>query len=201
MTKDARRTIAAGSGALALCVLFALAGPALSATGGEEEARVRDIVVVEKNGDLLVFASLLGAFPPSVLEVIHGGVETKFVFDVRLMRVRKVLYDLEVASRELHHRVKYSALKKTYTFLVREEEKEVARRVTQSQAEMMDWMHELNGVPIVSGKALSPNERYYVRIRVRFDSMDFVFPFNYLLAFMGKASDWSNSRTFGMKGM
>ncbi|MCY4383218.1 MAG: DUF4390 domain-containing protein [Nitrospinae bacterium] len=201
MLSNTRKTFVLRKLVLAVCIIFALVAPALAATDNQDGIRVNDIIVINKNGQLLVFGSLLGAFTPKLLEAIHSGVTTKFIFDVSLLRSRKLIYDLEVTSRQLHHQVKYSALKKTYTFHLKEGEKEIERKVTKSQGEMTDWMRELNGAPIVTGKTLSPNSRYYVKIRARLNHVDFVFPFNYLLAFWGKQSDWSYSQTFSSEGM
>ena len=201
MLSNIRKTFVLREFAIAICVIFALVGPALSATDTRDGIRIKDIIVIKKNGQLLVFGSLLGAFSPKLLEAIHSGVTTKFIFDVSLLRSRKLIYDLEVTSRQLLHQVKYNALKKTYTFHLKEGDKEIKRKVTRSQGEMTDWMSELNGAPIISGKSLSSNSRYYVKIRARLDHVDFVFPFNYLLAFWGKKSDWSYSRKFSTEGM
>ncbi len=201
MLSDTKKTFVLRQLTIAICGFFVLVGPALSATDDPDEIRIKDVIVVEKNRELLVFGSLLGAFSPKLLEAIHSGVTTKFIFDVSLLRSRKLIYDLEVSSRQFHHQVKYSALKKTYAFLIKDDVKDIQRKVTKSEGEMMDWMRELNGVPIVSGKVLSPNSEYYVKIRARLNHVDFVFPFNYLLAFLGKNSDWSHSNTFGSKGM
>ncbi len=201
MLSNTRKTFVLRKCAIAICMVFVLVGPALSATDNQDGIRLKDIIVIKKNGQLLVFGSLLGAFSPKLLEAIHSGVTTKFIFDVSLFRTRKLIYDLEVTSRQLHHQVKYSALKKTYTFYLKEGAKEIERKVTRSQGEMTDWMRELNGTPIGSGKTLSPKSRYYVKIRARLNQVDFVFPFNYLLAFWGKKSDWNYSPTFSSEGM
>ena len=201
MLSNARKTFVLRQLAIAICMIFVLVGPVLSAKDTQGKIQVKDIIVIKKNGQLLVFGSLLGAFSPERLEAIHSGVTTKFIFDVILFRSRKLIYDLEVTSRQLHHQVKYSALKKTYTFHLKEGEKELEKKVTRSQREMTDWMRELNGAPIISGKALSLNSRFYVKIRARLEHVDFVFPFNYLLAFWGKKSDWSYSHTFSSEGM
>lgn len=201
MLSSVRKTFVLKKFAIAICLLFALVGPALSATDKQDGIRITDIIVIKKNGQLLVFGSLVGAFSPKLVEAIHSGVTTKFIFDVSLLRSRKLIYDLEVSSRQLHHQVKYSALKKTYTFFLSEGAREIDRKVTRSRGEMTDWMRELNGAPSFSVKTLSPNSQYYVKIRARLDQVDFVFPFNYLLAFWGKKSDWSYSRTFSSEGM
>ncbi|MDE0331520.1 MAG: DUF4390 domain-containing protein [Nitrospinae bacterium] len=198
---NTRKTFVLRKFAIAICLFFVLVVPALSATDDQDGIRIKDIIVINKNGQLLVFGSLLGAFSPKLLEAIHSGVTTKFIFDVSLIRSRKLIYDLEVSSRQLHHQVKYSALKRTYIFHLTDGAKEIESKVTRSQGEMTDWMRELNGAPISSGKVLSPNSRYYVKIRARLNHVDFVFPFNYLLAFWGKKSDWSYSRMFSSEGM
>ena len=196
-----RKTLALGKSTAALCALFLLAGPALPAHGAQGGIRVEDIVVVEKNGELLVFGSLRGAFSQKLLEAIHSGVPARFIFDVSLLRSRRLIRDAAVFSRQLHYQVTYSALKKTYTFLLGEGAKSIEKKVTKSRDEMIDWMRELNGAPIASGKALAPSERYYVGIRARLGSVELVFPFNYLLDFLTKKSDWSYSPPFGVKGM
>ncbi len=201
MRHHTQKMLAPWSFALSACLLCVMAGPALAAPGGKSGIHIQDIVVVEKSGELLVFASLRGAFSPKLLETIHSGVMVRFVFDMALLRSRKLIYDVEVSSRRLHHQVQYNALKKTYTFVVEKDAKSLERKTTRSKDEMIDWMRELNGVPIASVGALSPHERYYVRIRAQSGSVNLVFPFNLLLAFMAKKSDWSYSVTFGSKGM
>ena len=117
MLSDIKKTFVLRQLTIAICGFFVLVGPALSATDDPDEIRIKDVIVVEKNGELLVFGSLLGAFSPKLLEAIHSGVTTKFIFDVSFLRSRKLIYDLEVSSRQFHHQVKYSALKKPTLFL------------------------------------------------------------------------------------
>ena len=201
MPYKVQKTFALRKFSIAVCALFALAGPALSAHGAQSGAHVKDIMVIEKEGDLLVFGSLRGAFSPKLLEAIHNGVPAKFIFDVSLLRSRKLIHDAAVSSRQLHHRVTYNALKKTYTFILGEGAKSIEKKETRSKSEMMDWMRELNGALIASDEALAPDARYYVGIRARLDSVDLIFPFNYVLALLVGKSNWSYSPTFSAKGM
>lgn len=201
MPYNVQKTFGLRKFATVVCALFALAGPALSAHGAQSGAHVKDIMVIEKEGDLLVFGSLRGVFSQKLLEAIHNGVPTKFIFDVSLFRSRKLIHDAAISSRRLHHQVTYSALKKTYTFILGEGAKSIEKRETRSKDEMVDWMRELNGALIASDEALSLEARYYVGVRARLDSVDLIFPFNYVLALLGGKSDWSYSPTFSAKGM
>ena len=89
MLSKAQKTFVLRKLTMLICVFFVIAGPALSATDDQGGIRINDIIVVEKNGELLVFGSLLGVFSPKLLEAIHSGVTTKFSFDLSLPPLQK----------------------------------------------------------------------------------------------------------------
>ena len=191
-----------GAGALVLLLALTPGAPALPAPEPAQALRIRDMLVVEKSGQLLAFASLDDPFSsPELLEAMQSGVTTRFTYEIGLVRTRRIIYDNEVVSRRVVHQVKYDALKKAYTFTVLREPDESIQRVTQSREEMADWMREINGVPIAPVRDLDPQSQYYLRLRARVNSVDFAFPFNYILAFMGRKTDWAYSPAFGPKGM
>jgi len=190
------------AGALILLLALAAGAPALPASGTAPALRIRDLLVIDKNGHLLVFASLEDPFAsPELFEAVQSGVTTRFTFELGLLRSRRFIYDSEILSRRVVHQVKYDALKKAYTFLIQREPQESAQRVTQSRDEMADWMREINGVAIAQVRELDPQSQYYLRIRARVNSVDFGFPFSYILAFMGQKTDWAYTPAFGLQGM
>jgi len=193
------RRISLTAAVLALAV--AVGAPALSATGGAQPLRMRDLLVIEKQGQLLAFGYLDSPFSAELVEALHGGVTTRFIFEMGLVRSRRFLYDAEVVSQRLVHQVKYDALKKAYTFSVLRNGEEPTQKITQSRQELTDWMSELNGVPIAQLRELDPSYNYYLRVRAKVNSVDFAFPFNYLLAFLGQKTEWAYSPTFGANGM
>ena len=65
----------------------------------------------------------------------------------------------------------------------------------------MDWMAEINGHAMAQIEKLNPNSRYYIQVRAKLNSVDFAFPFNYMLAFLSKTTDWTISLPFDAKGM
>ncbi len=188
--------------AAAFFLLIALSGaPALSATEDSEGPALRDLTVIERQGRLLVFATLEDAFPPDVREAVHGGVTTRFTFEMAMMRPRTLIFDQVLFTRKLIREVKYDALKKAYTFRAKMDAGDRTRKITSSHDEMVDLMTEINGESIVLVRDLDVNGRFYLRARASMDSVRFAFPFNYLLAFLGKSTEWANSTEFGSRGM
>ena len=190
------------AGALA-ALLACLLAPAAPASAGAAAAtpEIRDIAVVEKQGRLLAFASLSGGFTPKVLEAIRSGVTTRFTFEIALMRDRLLIYDTQVFRRTIVHQVKYDTLKKAYTFSSKNGSDEKLMKVTKNLKIMMDWMREINGRVIAQVRDMNSNQRYYLQARANLNSVNFAFPFNYMLYFLENKTAWHSSPTFGAKGM
>ncbi len=192
---------AAGALAALLACLLVPAAPAPAAAAEAAAPEIRDIAVVEKQGRLLAFASLSGGFTPKVFEAIRSGVATRFTFEIALMRDRPLIYDTEVFRRTIVHQVKYDTLKKAYTFSSKNGSDEKIVKVTKNLKVMMDWMREINGRVIAQVRDMDPNQRYYLQARANLNSVNFAFPFNYMLFFLENKTAWHASPTFGAKGM
>ena len=190
----------AGALAVLLACLLVPAAPT-SAAAAADAPEIRDIAVVEKQGRLLAFASLSGGFTPKVFEAIRSGVTTRFTFEIALMRDRPLIYDTEVFRRTIVHQVKYDTLKKAYTFSSKNGSDEKLVKVTKNRKVMMDWMREINGHVVAQVRDMGPNQRYYLQVRANLNSVNFAFPFNYMLYFLENKTAWHASPTFGAKGM
>ncbi|MDA1001121.1 MAG: DUF4390 domain-containing protein [bacterium] len=200
MMKNKAYMVSGKTAGVFLLIAF-LVAPSLAASIKGAEPRIRDLLVVEKKGQLLVFASLDSGFSQDLSEAIRSGVTTRFVFELNLMRARRVIYDADVLTQNVVHQVKYDALKKAYTFtLFRGEPDKNLRRVTRRHDEMVDWMAELNGEPIANVRELPKEGKYYLRARATLNTVNFSFPFNYLLSFMGRKTGWALSPAFSING-
>jgi hypothetical protein len=188
------------------CAAIALAvgGGSVSAFAASRNGtapEIRDLVVVKKQGRLLAFVSLRGAFSSKMFEALHSGVTTKFTFELALLNERRLMYDNALIRQTLTHQIKYDTLKKAYKFSSQNGTDEKIERVTKSQKVMMGWMAEVNGHVIAQVSKLNPNGRYYLQVRARLNSVDFAFPFNYMLSFLARKTEWADSAVFGAGGM
>lgn len=175
--------------------------PVHSATADSKPPEIQDVLVIEKKGRLMAFLSLKEAFSPKVFEVVHSGVTTKFTFEINLMRNRALIYDPAIKKQTLVHQVKYDTLKKSYTFISQNGTDEKTQKVTQSLGEMVDWMSEVNGHAVAQVRELDPDSKYYLQVRAKLNSVDFSFPFNYMLGFLDDYTSWVTSDAFNSSGM
>ncbi len=175
--------------------------PAHSAPAGAGTPRIHDVLVIEKKGRLMAFMSLEEAFTPKLFEIIHSGVTTRFTFEIALMRGRTLIYDSAVKKQTLVHQVKYDTLKKAYTFSAQNGTDERTQKVTKNRAEMVDWMSGVNGHAVMQVRDLEPGDGYYLQVRAKLNSVNFAFPFNYMLGFLDQKTPWASSLPFNAGGM
>ena len=186
----------------AAVVAAALAwAPAHSAPIDPLPPSIHDVVVIEKKGRLMALMSLKKAFTSKLFEVVHSGVTTRFTFEIALMRNRALIYDSVVKKQTLVHQVKYDTLKKTYTFNAQNGTDERTQKITKSQGEMVDWMSEINGHAVIQVRDLDSDGDYYLQVRAKLNSVNFAFPFNYMLSFLDQNTPWTSSLSFSAGGM
>ena len=188
----------------AAAAILLLAGthmPAFAASGNGITPEIRDVMVVEKKGRLFAFVSLRAAFSPKMFEALHSGVTTRFIFEIALKQHRTLIYDKEVDRLTLVHQIKFDTLKKAYTFSSQNGSEEKVEKVTKNRTERMKRMADINGHEIAQVGDLNPNEHYYIQVRAKLNSVDFSFPFNYMLSFLASKTPWAASPLFDAKGM
>ncbi|MFQ5894339.1 MAG: DUF4390 domain-containing protein [Nitrospinota bacterium] len=179
--------------ALAVALVLSLA-PVRAARG--QSPRLTDLVVIGMDTQVLLFATLEGAFSKDLLEAIQSGVPATFEYTIALLRARRFWYDERVSQKRVFHSVKFDALKKEYTFTSASDQGERYVKVTKDAEEMRDWMAELNGEAIALRGQLLDGGQYYVRMKADINSPHFAFPLNYLLFFLSWETPWAASEPF-----
>ncbi len=152
-------------------------GPAVA-----KDARITDIIVTHNSGNLVVYATLEGAFIKEVEESMVSGVPTTFTYYLRLMKVGSIWRDEEVASLTLRQTVTYDLLQDEFQF--ERDGSERLKRSTKSFQEAKKWMSSLEGIRLASYKVLTKEDLYYIQIHAEIRSIELAFPLNYLLFFV-----------------
>lgn len=181
---------------VAIALAFGFRGEVLAAS-----AKIVDLRVTKGSDDLLVFATLKGAFTKEIEESIVSGNHTTFTYYLRLMR-RRPVFDQEVATLTLSQGVSYDLLKDEFD-LAREMGGGRFDQVTKSYAEVKRWMGELKGIRLGSLSTLEKGEIYYVLVKTEIRSIKIFFPLNYLLfflSFFNFDTSWTRSGFFKVGG-
>lgn len=167
-------------------------GPAVA-----KDARITDIIVTHNSGNLVVYATLEGAFIKEVEESMVSGVPTTFTYYLRLMKVGSIWRDEEVASLTVRQTVTYDLLQDEFRF--ERDGSERLKRSTKSFQEAKKWMSSLEGIRLASYKVLTKEDLYYIQIQAEIRSIELAFPLNYLLffvTFFNFDTSWAKSPYF-----
>jgi len=175
---------------LLYCVLlFPITLSALPASG--EEARLSDIVITNTRDHLLAYFTVENCFTPELNEAIENGIKTTFTFLVRLYEKRNWWFDKEIASKKIHHSIKYDNVKKTYDVTLSEKDN---RTLTyQDFNEAKKQMAEIVALEVTALKNLRKGGRYRVRMMAQLDKIELPLYLHYVLFFLSLwdfETDW-----------
>lgn len=165
------------------------------------EPNLKDILVIKKNGKMLFFVSTENTVTEEFWEIVKKGVKTRFVYELELFKKVPYFFDSLILEKEIVHEVKYDPIKKIFACKSRNGVEDYFLKFTKESSEISDWMSQINGIELINSSKLDPANLYYLKIRVRFNSLNFAFPFNYFLSFTTKETDWHYSTDFASEGM
>jgi len=159
-------------------------------TGSADNAMIRDLLPTNNASHLLIYASVTNCFTKEIEAAILAGVPTTFTFILELFQERSGWWDKKMIRTTLRHTIKYDNIKKLFHVSV-DGEKEVTAFPDFESAKRA--MADLNGVPLVSLKALKKNANYYVRSKVKLDKVRLPLHLEYLFFFVSLwdfETDW-----------
>lgn len=165
------------------------------------EPNLKDILVIKKNGKMLFFVSTENTVTEEFWEIVKKGVKTRFVYELELFKKVPYFFDSLILEKEIVHEVKYDPIKKIFACKSRNGVEDYFLKFTKESSEISDWMSQINGIELINSSKLDPANLYYLKIRVRFNSLNFAFPFNYFLSFTTKETAWYYSTDFASEGM
>ncbi len=144
---------------------------------------VVNIGVGAKGQYVVVNARLVDGFTEKIQEAIANGMPMGFTFEIELRKENTIWMDSLASSNKVRHRVQFDSLKKIYRFS--ELGKNVRRKIiTRKESRYQKLMLTLKDIPIAPIYKLSPNEKYYVRVKADLETDRFWFPFNHIFFFV-----------------
>jgi hypothetical protein len=124
------------------------------------------VSTLTREGEVLVSLELSGAYTEDLRSAIQSGLQTSFMYDVRLSREEAFWPDSTVASATVSVTVKYDSLNQQYS-LARMVDGRVEETVTANdESEIEALLTQFERIPLFATGDLEPNANYRVQVRV-----------------------------------
>jgi len=173
--------------AVTLFLHFSLLTPTLKA----EEARIKDIAVINSWDHCILSFSVTGCFTEEMKKAIDNGIDTTFTFYIELYEVRELWWDRQVADLSVSHNIKYDNLKKVYMVTLSEKGDKVFYVEDFDKAKKV--MSEIKGFGITRLHNLQKGKLYQVRMMTELDKITLPFYLDYVFFFLSLwdfETDW-----------
>ncbi|HOJ52727.1 MAG TPA: DUF4390 domain-containing protein [Syntrophales bacterium] len=134
-----------------------------------EEAKITDVLVSMKNGDLLVVAKLQGCFTPKIESAILAGIPTTFTFIIDLYEERPFWFDRRIKTVSEVKTIKYDLLKKIFYVTIGHATEPLTFQDFESAKRAMS---EYNiTIPASDILRKTNNSAYYVKMKAQMDKI------------------------------
>jgi uncharacterized protein DUF4390 len=166
---------------------FSLLIPALKA----EEARIKDIAVINSWDHCILSFSVTGCFTEEMKKAIDNGIDTTFTFYIELYEIRTFWWDRQIADLSVSHNIKYDNLKKVYMVTLSEKGDKVFYVEDFDEAKKL--MSAIRGLGITRLHNLQQGKRYQVRMMAELDKITLPFYLDYVFFFLSLwdfETDW-----------
>jgi len=172
--------------ALLVSVLL-LASPAAAA----QTASINNITVSNTNDDLLLYASLQGAFTEEIKQAVLSGKTMSIVFSILLKQSRFLWFDDKIADINVVHSITYNKVKKE--FVVRRSWRNSEPEITPSFEEAQVLVSRIESLKIIPLSRIAKGSQYQLQIKAEASRKTLPLGLNTVLFFMSfwdVATDW-----------
>jgi hypothetical protein len=165
-----------------------LSVPGLSSA---QQATLDDIIVTNTREHLLVYFNVEDCFTEDMNRAIMNGIQTKFIFIIKLYEVRTAWFDRKLADIRLTHKVEYNTLKNEFNVFLPEQNN---KKITTKDAEEANkMMAEVVALKVARLDTLRRGSHYQLRLKAELDKIELPFYLDYVLFFLSLwdfETDW-----------
>jgi hypothetical protein len=144
-----------------------VAGPVISGNTDPPKPEIVALEVSQEGGQLVISFRLENAYQHFAQERVESGLPTRFEYEIRLVRNRKMWFDQKLKKR-LEVEARYNAATMDYRVNYRLQDKLVDTRVVRDPKELARAMTEIHELPVFQLDNPLAGERP-VALRVRGD--------------------------------
>jgi hypothetical protein len=161
------------------------------AAAAAQTAAITYITVSNTYDDLLVYASLRGAFTEKIKQAILSGTTTSIVFIILLKQGRFLWFDDKLADINVVHSIAYDKVKSE--FVVRRSWRNSEPEITPSFEEAQMLVSRIEGLKIIPLSRIAKGSPYQLQIKAEASRKTLPLGLNSVLFFMSfwdVSTDW-----------
>jgi hypothetical protein len=181
----------ASHGKHAICALLLSILLFVSPAAAAQSAAINYITVSNTNDDLLLYASLQGAFTEEIKQAVLSGTTTSVVFIILLKQGRFLWFDDTIADINVVHSIAFDKVKKE--FVVRRSWRNSEPEITSSFEEAQVLVSRIESLKIIPLSRIAKGSQYQLQIKAQAGRKTLPLGLNTVLFFMSfwnVTTDW-----------
>ena len=146
-----------------------------------QQAHLKDIVISNTAGNVVVSFKLEGAFSPEMKEAILKGTPITLTFLVALYEVQRLWVDKKIADIRIDHIIKYNALKED--FMIKRSWEIDKVLTTQSFDEAQELVTQISNLEFLPSNWLENGKHCQIRLKAKLSTTNLPFHLRRVLFF------------------
>ena len=145
------------------------------------EPEIKDILITNDMGNVLLYARLVNGFKPDMELAVLAGIPATFTMQLEVYQDRSFSWDKRISKQEIKRTIKYDNLKKTFSVSNgNKKEPIIFSDFESAQKAMADF----NGIIAAPLSSLTKGRSYYVLIKVKMDKVRLPLHMEYVFFFV-----------------
>ena len=161
---------------ICIAILMSVQYPAYA-----QQAHLKDIVISNCAGNVVVSFKLEGAFSSEMKEAILKGTPITFTFFIALYQVRSLWFDRKIADIRIDHIMKYNAMKED--FMIKRSSEIDKVLTTQSLDEAQELVTQISNLEFLPSNWLENGKHRQIRLKAKLSTTNLPFYLRRVLFF------------------
>ena len=138
-----------------------------------QQAHLKDIVISNTAGNVVVSFNLEGAFSSEMKEAIFKGTPITITFLIALYEVRRLWFDKKIADVRIDHMIKYNAMKED--FIIKRSWEIDKVLTTRSFDEVQGFMTQLSNLEFLPSNSIENGAHCQIRLKAKLSTTNLPF--------------------------
>ncbi len=156
-----------------------------------KKAFIKDVRAKIDKEALFISFRVTDCFTEKMIQAIKNGVNTRFVFIIRVYEVKRWWKDKKLADLKVIHSIYYDSIKKVYNLEL--SERKTRKLVLRDLEEAKRVMAKITNLKLLETTRLKKGKEYQIRVKAELDKIRLPFHLHHVLFFLSLwnfETDW-----------